>query len=76
MTRCAAIVPSWALLVLLAASPSRAGEPAGLKKVIDLDAKDELLASVVDRIRTLTGENTVLGTEKHGKDLWKTKTRA
>jgi type IV pilus assembly protein PilQ len=57
--------------LLLCAVPVGAAEKLiesiELKKEIDIDVKEKPLAAVVDYIRTVTGENIVLGKNKDGK---------
>jgi type IV pilus assembly protein PilQ len=62
-------VAGTALWIPVAAGAEKPGEEEfmGPRKEIDIDVKEKPLAAVVDYIRTVTGENIVLGKNKDGK---------
>ncbi len=49
--------------------PAGSKPDMGFKKEIDIDVKEKPLAAVVDYIRSITGENIVLGKNKDGKPI-------
>ncbi len=49
--------------------PAGGKSDMGFKKEIDIDVKEKPLAAVVDYIRSITGENIVLGKNKDGKPI-------